>query len=44
MSCMAYIIYLMKSIKKIIMNQEKSIALLMEAMYYIKVKEIKMLN
>ena len=44
MLCMAEIVYLMKSMKKIITNQKKSRALLMVTMYYMKAKEIKMLN
>ena len=41
---MAKTIYLMNSMKKIIRDQQKSRVLLMVVMYYMKVKEIKMLD
>ena len=41
MFCIAEIIYLMK---KIITNQKKSRAHLMVAIYYMKAKEIKIIN
>ena len=41
---MASIIYLMNLMKKIITNQQKLRVLLMVAIYYMKVKEIKMLD
>ena len=41
---MAQIIYLMKSMKKTIMNQKKQRVLLMVVICYMKVEEIKMLN
>ena len=41
---MALIIYLMNSMKKSIMNQQKSRVLLMVVICYMKAEEIKMLN
>ena len=41
---MAQIIYLTNSMKKTITNQQKSRVFLMVAMYYMKAKEIKIIN
>ena len=41
---MAQITYLMKSMKKTIMNQQKSGVLLMVVIYFMKAEEIKTLN